>query len=296
MCEHGPVVVGLAAFAARKHARFDAKIAQTVLEHAQAAQHRDGAQSGKVQKKPDKFNPSHRHAQMRGRARSRHAPVCVATACVAPKCEPEQVWSRRAPTSLIGLCNRTSEQSLECMLPKIVDTIKRANDAHACVNTIMSCMCDSDSYVDMYVKILTRAGALVDGLTDAVSQFATQFLTSSPFTIPAAPDPLADYDGFCASVKDKRRRTNSTEAVASLGFAADVANKAGDALLLIADPDAPFQKDLAISFLGTAARHASIGAANLAEVCRIASDPERHGLCNRTRFAMLDLHNQVSRR
>jgi hypothetical protein len=145
----------------------------------------------------------------------------------------------------------------------------------------------------MYVQILNRARASVDGLANAISRFAEQFLSTSPFAMAFAPDPLSDYDGFCASVKDKRRRRNSTEAVACLGFAGDVASRAGDALLLIADPFAPFQKDLAISYLGTTARHAGIGALNVDEVARIASDPERHGLCNRTRFALLDLKHQL---
>jgi hypothetical protein len=181
------------------------------------------------------------------------------------------------------------------MLPKIVKAIERTGDACACVDTIMACMSESDSYVEMYVSILDGAKAVNEGLGDAISQYSHTFLSGPSFRILPAPDPLVDYDGFCASTKDKRRRANAAEAIAQLGFEREVANWAGDALSMVADPDSEFQKDLAVAFLQTVARHSGRTAVDAAEVSRIADRPGEHGLCARTRFAMLDLAESLRR-
>lgn len=194
---------------------------------------------------------------------------------------------RKPAVGLLGLCNRVSEQSLRRLEPKLVRAAEDLGDPGACVETVMRCLEISDSYVDLCVGILGCVQS-VPGVPGALKEYALSFLGADPYMLGPSPCPTADYDAFCASVKEKRRRGNVTEALVRLGYADEVARKAPDALRIVADPHSECQKDLAIRFMRTALRSGALGVRE-DDLLRIANDVDAHGIDPRTRFALLDL-------
>lgn len=290
------VTVSMDTFRDMQHTRFDAGTAAIVASHAQRAH----PAAGQNPPPPARTRDRDSHRKDRSGTNSRHH-WCVATrtrrgrARSPPRSRTldssTAIWTRKAPTSLMGLCNRISTSTIDSLVPKIVRAIEAGGDLRRDIDIIMTCLARSDAYVGMYVTVLNRARN-VAGFESAISEYSKQFLDASPFELPPSPDPVDDYDGFCASVREKRRRMNTTEAIARLGFGADIASRARDALALIADPHAAVQKDLAIAFLETAVRHGPRGCSGVPEVeavLSIAEDTLRHGLDARTRFALVDL-------
>lgn len=298
-CESGDpmvVTISMGKFHDMRHARVDAETAALVAAHAQdpparqpvRARHRDPRKKDRPVPYPDR-----RYAATDSRRRPDRS------ARSATRDEPA-TWARKDPASLMGLCNRISTSTIDSLVPKIVKAIETNGDSRKSVDTIMTCLARSDAYIGMYVTVLERARAVAGlELESAIAEYSRQFLDTAPFQMPPSPDPIEDYDGFCASVKEKRRLANSIEAIARLGFGAEIASRARDALDLVADPHTSAQKDLAIAFIGTAVRHGPRECAKeipgVEIVQTIAADPLRHGLDSRTRFALVDLSETMVR-
>lgn len=193
----------------------------------------------------------------------------------------------------MGLCNRASARSSADMLPKIVEALNRSGDVPRCVETIMLCMSQSDTYVDLFVGVLDKAQPAVPGLHEAISEHADEFLRSALDLRGESPDPHTEYDAFCAFVKDKRKRVNCVEAFARLGFADQVASKAGAAMDVLADPACTFHKDVAVELLATVARHSTFASLDMPGLRRMASCPAKHGMSLRTVFAIQELCESV---
>lgn len=155
----------------------------------------------------------------------------------------------------------------------------------------MDSMCVSDEYVDVFVAVLTHLRG-VAGLDTAMCSYAETFLSvGSPFVADPTPDPTQDYDAFCRSLKDGRRRTNATSALVKLGFGAMAAKRVHEALGVIRDPSPDTNKALAIHFVTCALPHATNKEDIMQQVHEIVRNQAAYGLPARTRFAMMDLGN-----
>ena len=179
------------------------------------------------------------------------------------------------------------------MLPKIVEALNRSGDVLRCVETIMLCMSQSDTYVDLFVGVLIQAQPKVPGLREAIAEHAADFLRSVLDLSGESPDPLTEYDAFCTFVKDKRMRVNGMEALARLGFAGQVASRAGDAMDVLADPACTRHKDVAVELLATVSRHSKETSLDAPALQRMASCPSKHGMSSRTVFAIQELCDSV---
>ena len=310
MCEpEGDVVVPPVAFGNLRHDKFDHAMFKIALEHAQkpsaAARQPDGtSRQGTSPADRSKRNgvrpPTHSHAcRTAGRrgaptgGRSGGLAVQRAQPSRAPAPSASSRWTRKPATSLMGLCNRASARSSADMLPKIVEALNRSGDVPRCVETIMLCMSQSDTYVDLFVGVLDKAQPAVPGLHEAISEHADEFLRSALDLRGESPDPHTEYDAFCAFVKDKRKRVNCVEAFARLGFADQVASKAGAAMDVLADPACTFHKDVAVELLATVARHSTFASLDMPGLRRMASCPAKHGMSLRTVFAIQELCESV---
>ena len=295
------IVVDLDVFEKNAHARLDARVRESVLSCAQciAKKPRVAARGGESEHWQSRNNKGSR-IDHQGRRAPRSGDAFAAgrgTRCTpSPRgpAQDEQAWTRRAKTTLMGLCNRVSESNLESIIPKILNVTRSYTQPRDVVCTIMKCMERSDTYVHMYVRILESAKC-VDGIDGAITDYTHKFLDQVPFKMPCAPDPLLDYDGFCASVKEKRRRVNATEAIVRLGFGDAVADWSEDALNLVADPCSECQKDLAVRFLRTAVDHGGPCVPDVCSVRNVLKRSDECGLDTQTRFALADLADSMQR-
>ena len=239
------------------------------------------------------------HGGRGGRGRTRHhtrGPVIGGTSAFSTTAGrqgsgPETKWRSRRAHTLLGLCNRCSPQTVSGALPLFEDAMRSAANVRLGVATIMHSLAISDDYVEVFVVVLEHLRSVGEGVDQAVSDYAAEFLQgSAAFEGGTTPDPLNDYDAFCASVKDRRCRANCTAALAKLGFGSSIAERAHDALAVIADPNGPVQKDLAIRFVAIALPHADVAvAASVRErAAQLLRRPATHGLDSRTQFALMD--------
>lgn len=181
-------------------------------------------------------------------------------------------------------------------MPAFAAAARGIGDARAVVDTIMHSLAISDEYVDLFVPVLMRLDEEAPdiGVDRAVRAFADEFLGGTEaFRIEPSPDPTLEYDRFCASVKDRRRRTNCTRALARLGFGQEIAARADDALEVVASPSPDSDRDLAIKFLATALENARPDVADRIATgadAALVADRGSGVLGSRARFALMDVH------
>lgn len=304
----GAVVVTLDVFQMGEHTRMNQGMAAKVAELTQSALvagARDGHDRRPRCKQDSRGAGAHKSSAHDGdawrtpnrRARNGRASTASTARSDARTRGADAAWSRRAPSTLMGLCNRISTPNFSAIADKVAGAVEKAGceRARECVETIMNCLGASDTYVGVYAKLLCRVRN-VAGVHAAIAEYASDFVQEMPFCMPCAPHPSADYDAFCAATREKRRRANATEAIAALGFGDLVAERARDALQVVADPHSKYDKDLAVRFLSVAVRASANSDVDAADVARIATRAAHHGIDARTRFQLNDLVNSMAQR
>lgn len=145
----------------------------------------------------------------------------------------------------------------------------------------------SDDYVVVFVEVLTHVSRAEEWIQDALIAYACTYSGSdSAFTCAETPDPLADYDAFCRSVKRRRRFRNITKALAMLGFGRILASRSHDALRVICDPTDQ-AKELAIAYVADTISSAHDVPAIVSKLRQVVADPRAYGVDARSKFALM---------
>lgn len=282
----GIIRVAPSSFESARHDCEDQDMIALVRRHAQDALRKSSPIHirSKVRRTVGDGSPAHVHARRALPDRK---------ACGSQIKHPEK-WMRKAPVSLMGLCNRVSHDTFRKMCPKIECAVEAAGDAEKSIDTILACLSQSDSYICLYVDLIARVRG-VAGMHDALDNQARRFLDSKPYAMSPAPDPSEDYDSFCAHIKEKRRRRNMVDALTRLGYGPEVQQHCAAAMDLVADPASPFAKDVAIAYLRAATQDSTCkGGVHVLELQSIVRNADAHALDNRCRFALTDLMDALA--
>ena len=280
-----PIIVVASEFERGKHPRVDSSIVRKLAALSQSVK---STRASPSEDRRARSRPSRAPANVRKAGRGRR--VARDGAAEDSATDSGASWSRRAPVTLMGLCNRISAPNFDDVAGKIGRALALAgtDNARDGVNTIMNCLGASDSYVDIYASLLKRVRS-IEGVDAAIEAYASEFLASDPFRMRHAPHPSEDYETFCVVVREKRRRANATEAIAALGFGSRVADRALDALAVLTDRETDADKDLAAKFLAIAVRAEPRGPVTTRDLKRIACDADQYAIDARTRFLLEDL-------
>ena len=228
------------------------------------------------------------------------------------------VWTRRGACatpvqktiSLQGLCNRFSSTSKH-LVPKFAEYVDSTKDYNGVVRAIMRSVARTETLVMPFVEIVrslcSSDSESAGGVNASLRAFVDEFVATRPFMVSASPDPLEDYDAFCRYAVRKDANLRVSEAIASLGFTPDLERLVGAALDVVEDPDSLYDKDTAVRFVGICLgrgsvydpyRHGECSAETLAgvreRVLRLAREHGPHNIDNRARFALLDLHGNMT--